>query len=172
MKRSRRLVFVALATAVLIAASAFPVAAQGLSACPFARDAILAQTLGPSAHGQVVPNGTGALCLVMGVGDQPMVLTHVANAFADGNPAGADQLAGASPFAAQGIGGSGEITPILGLGDAATFLTGTNADGKSGAILSVQSGTDLYTFTMTNPPDNAQDLLTGLAQAVLANPPQ
>jgi hypothetical protein len=48
------------------------------------------------------------------------------------------------------------------------LLIGSRPDGTSGALLTVQSGTDLYTFVMTNPPANAQDLLSGLAQAVLA----
>jgi hypothetical protein len=109
--------------------------------------------------------------MVTGVTDQPLALTHVTNAFPNGAPA-ADQLAQSGPFSVQGPGGSGQFTPIQGLGDVATFLMGSGSDGKSGAMLTVVSGTDLYTFAMSNPPDNAQDLLTGLAQAILANAQQ
>jgi hypothetical protein len=60
----------------------------------------VSQALDPSAHGQVLPNGTGAICMVAGVSDTPIVLTHVANAFPDGNPVPADQLTQSAPAVA------------------------------------------------------------------------
>jgi len=156
----------------LVAGATLDVAAQGAGPCPYASDAILGQALGPGAHGQVVPNGTGAICLVAGVSDTPLILTHVANAFPDGTPVPADQLAQVAPTGVvQGPNGSAQLMPIDGLGDSATLLIGSRADGTSGAVLTVQRGTDLYTFVMASPPANAQDLLTGLAQAVLAAAP-
>jgi len=171
-QRFSRVLAVALATATLIAGSAMSAAAQGAGACPFASDAVITQVLGPSAHAQALPSG--ALCVIMGVGDSQIVITHVTNAFPDGVASTPDQLLNSmQPGAVQGPLGSAQFTPIAGLGDVATFLSSTdNTSGRSGATLVVQSGTDLFTFVMANPPSNAQDLLTGLAQAVLATPSQ
>jgi len=71
-----------------------------------------------------------------------------------------------------GPGGSGLVAPSTGLATAIFVSGSSNSSGMSGAYLSVVSGADLYTFVVANAPANAQDLLTGLAQAVLANPQQ
>jgi hypothetical protein len=174
MSRIPRLCAAALVAATLLAASGLPAAAQGLGPCPFASDAALAQALGTGVQGQSLPSGSGnSLCAIVGVTPTPIVATHLVNVVPAGNPAGPDELARFVQNLPQGTNGRTlDAASIPGLGDAALFFSGSEADGPQGAMLIVQSGADTYTFAMRDPPPNAQDLLTTLAQAVLASAAQ
>jgi hypothetical protein len=167
MNRMPHMLCVGLASCALLFVSNLPAAAQPGGPCALAPDAVLAQALGPSAHGIQGLTAPGLeSCGVTAAGQPTISIYHITGGLDPQDlttPIGPAQD-GDSDQSATNV----QVTPADGLGDQAAFLT---IDvGEAGTLLSlrVQRGAEIYAFNTRDAPE-AQATLLQVGKAVLDN---
>jgi hypothetical protein len=168
MKRATHLLAIVLSSATLLGAASWPAAAQPGGPCGIASDDVLAQALGPAAHGVQAFSVPGLESCSVSQGDDAnaagITILHVSGPMTPqdlGAPIGPAGGAGPAPDQIQ-------RTPVDGIGDSALLLKIPVGDAGVLVSLRVQRGADVYAFNTQDAAD-APARLTALAQAVLAS---
>ena len=167
MLRMSQTLSVGFASCALLIASNLPASAQPGGPCALAPDAVLAQALGPTAHGIQGLTAPGLeSCGVAAAGQPTISIYHITGGVDPDDltaPIGPGQDGAADQPTAKV-----QVTPADGVGDQAVFLT--ISVGEAGTLLSyrVQRGAEIYAFNTRDAPE-ARSTLIEVGKAVLDN---
>jgi hypothetical protein len=167
MDRMPQMISVGFATCALLMVSSLTAAAQPGGPCALAPDAVLAQALGPSAHGIQGLTAPGLESCGITAAGQPTISIYHITVGSDPEDLTAP-IGPAQDGAADQSPANVQVTPADGFGDQAVFLS--IPVGEAGTLLSlrVQRGSEIYAFNTRDAPD-AQATLMGVGKAVLDN---
>jgi hypothetical protein len=149
----------------LLIASNLPAAAQPGGPCALAPDAVLAQALGPSAHGTQGLSAPGLESCGVAAAGQPTISIYHITSGSDPEDLTAP-IGPAKDGAANQPATNVQVTPADGFGEGAIFLA--IPVGGAGTLISlrVQRGAEIYAFNTRDAPD-AQATLMAVGKAVL-----
>jgi hypothetical protein len=166
MNRMPQVISVGFASCALLMVSNLPAAAQPGGPCALAPDAVLAQALGPSAHGIQGLTAPGLeSCGVAAAGQPTISIYHITTA---SDPEDLTAPIGGPQDGADQQASNAQVTPVDGFGDQAVFLTISVGEAGTLRSLRVQRGAEIYAFNTRDAPE-AQATLMAVGKVVLAS---